>query len=419
MESELRREVLPNSDCAEMEAQTLSPRPRDVSGRLKRVLFILRMDPAGKFGSIEEQVLILAREFQRGGSLFLPVYMVPLDKEFAAQFAALGLEHETLDLSRFNLEKLHRLRSLIRRHRIDVVHWNFYDLLRNPYVWSLSVLNFRVQHYFTDHISRPADASAPTSRIECRSIVKRAAAFPYFKMLCVSDFVSSHARRYAGARAERIYYFVNVDRFRPDAEARREVRRTLGVEENTFVIVAVAHLIKDKGIDVLIRAMAESSADMRLWVVGQGPERQHLESLADEFGLRDRVRFLGSRRRVEPLLQAADCLVSPSVWAEAAGLVNLEALACGVPVVASRIGGIPELIDDGRTGILFSPGDHRELAGLLMRLQADEPGRLRMGGAARSTAVERFSPQCLLDEHLDHYRTDRGDPSPSLHLRRT
>ena len=70
---------------------------------------------------------------------------------------------------------------------------------------------------------------------------------------------------------------------------------------------------------------------------------------------------------MEPLLQAADCAVCPSIWSEAAGLVNLEAQACGLPVIARRIGGIPELVEDGRTGFLFTPGDHRELAERLRR----------------------------------------------------
>jgi len=120
-------------------------------------------------------------------------------------------------------------------------------------------------------------------------------------------------------------------------------------------------------------------------------------------GLGSRVRFLGSQRNVEPFIQAADCALCPSVWAEAAGLVNLEAMACGLPVVASRIGGIPEFVEDGRTGFLFTPGDHRELAEWIHQLCDDPELRQRMGQEARSNAIRRYSTQGLLAEHLGIY----------------
>ncbi len=95
------------------------------------------------------------------------------------------------------------------------------------------------------------------------------------------------------------------------------------------------------------------------------------------------MQFLGPRRHVEAFMQASDCLICPSVWAEAVGLVNLEAMASGLPVIASRIGGIPEYVEDGRTGFLFAPGDHRELVGCLNRLLSDQPGRQAMSQNAR------------------------------------
>ena len=85
-------------------------------------------------------------------------------------------------------------------------------------------------------------------------------------------------------------------------------------------------------------------------------------------------------------------------------MVNIEALACGLPVVASRIGGIPELIADGRTGFLFAPGDPQELADRIQRLTSDEPLRRRMGQEARSDAVERFSTQSQIGLYLALYR---------------
>ncbi len=101
-------------------------------------------------------------------------------------------------------------------------------------------------------------------------------------------------------------------------------------------------------------------------------------------------------------MQAADAFVCPSRWAEAAGLVNIEAQACGLPVLASRIGGIPEYVMDGRTGVLFPPGDDEALAAAVRRLTG-RPGALAATWAARpaSSAVGRFSAAARIDDYLE------------------
>jgi glycosyltransferase involved in cell wall biosynthesis len=92
------------------------------------------------------------------------------------------------------------------------------------------------------------------------------------------------------------------------------------------------------------------------------------------------------------------------LWSEAASLVNLEGLAAGLPVVASRVGGIPEYVEDGHTGFLFPPGDDAALADCLARLRDDPALRLRLGEQARAAAVERFSPHSRLADFLNLYR---------------
>jgi hypothetical protein len=150
--------------------------PWSEAGRLKRVLFVLRLDPAGKFGSLEEEALTLARSFRERGSLFLPMYLRPLDSVSVDQYAREGLEVEAMDLARFDLRALRRLFGLIERHRIEVVHWTFYHPLFNGYLWALAVLKPRVEHYFTDHISRPAEALAANRRGRWKAGLKRALA---------------------------------------------------------------------------------------------------------------------------------------------------------------------------------------------------------------------------------------------------
>jgi glycosyltransferase involved in cell wall biosynthesis len=371
------------------------------------VLYVLGVDPTKKFGSMEEQALTLARAFRDRGSLFLPVFMSPLDIETADQYENEGLSVEALDLSHFRFGALRRLRQLVRRNRIEIIHWNLYDPLINIYLWLLLILNPRVRHHFTDHSSRQMAGPGKDDAVNVKTILQIPLALPYSKFLCVSDYVLAQLKKRHRPHLERISYFVNTERFQPDACAGREQREALG-QGPEFVGLVVAQLVKGKGVDVALRALLEVPENVVLWIIGEGPELANLQSLARELNLGPRARFLGPQRRVEPFMQAADCIICPSVWGEAMGLVNLEGMACGLPVVASRTGGIPEFVEDGKSGYLFTPGDHHELAARLVRLLRDEPGVRLLRRNCRTVALERFSAQSQLGEFLSLYQAESG-----------
>ena len=363
------------------------------------MLYAAHLDPSRKFGSMEEQAFLLASAFRERGGLFLPVLAGPPEPVGLALYRGAGLDFAALDLSRFRPGTLLRLLTLTARHRIEVVDWNFLAPLTNGYVWALSVLAPWVEHTFTDHNSREGGAGRGFKRVK-KVLLRR-----YRRVVAVSGFVADCLRGQGIWPAPDCrLHFVNTDRFTPDPAAGAEVRRRLGAGDR-FVLLAVAQLIRAKGIDVAVRALARLPEPAELWVVGDGDQLAALEALAGELGVRGRVRFLGLQSRVEPYMQAADALVCPSRWAEAAGLVNIEAQACGLPVLASRIGGIPEYVMDGRTGLLFPPGDDAALAAAARRL-TDDPGRRRdMGRAARELAVGRFSAAARIGDYLDLYRS--------------
>jgi glycosyltransferase involved in cell wall biosynthesis len=388
-------------------------RPRGAApiGRLKRVLFAMDLNPGEKFPTIAEHALTLARAFRDEGSLFLPLYVPPLSEALVSRHAEDGIRVESLDLRSYRTATLRRLLGLIRDGRIEVVHWNFYHPLLNSYVWLLTALAPRVEHYFTDHISRLADVASGGAGAAWKGRLKRPLLRRYRRALCVSRYIADEMRRRGWPDPRVVYNFVNVERYRPDPDGRREVRRSMGVEAR-FVALTVAYLIPAKGVDVAVRSMAALPEHVALWVVGGGPERENLEALARQLGLGSRVTFLGAPPTIVPFMQAADCFLCPSLWKEAAGSVNIEALACGLPVVASRIGGIPEFVEEGRTGLLFAPGDSAELADRIRRLAEDPPLRDRMGREARAAAAERYSAGRLLAEHLACYRVPRRDGGP-------
>ena len=365
-----------------------------------RVLYLTDLAPSDKFGSMEEQILELARACKAGGGLLLPVFGGEPAPPVVAQYRAAGLDVEGMSLHHLSAGTLLRLLRLVRDNGISIVHWNFYSPI-NPYVWLLSVLAPGLMHLRTDHTSRTVPLPAAPSG--AKRFVKQVLFRRYQKVLCVSDFVATCLEHQGTwSHVSRCTYFVNTDRFTPRADVRQQLRARFGADE-TFVLLFVAQLIPEKGGEVAIRALTELPTVVTLWIVGDGADRDRLVALSGALGLESRVRFFGNQRNVEPYMQASDAFACPSIWGEAAGLVNLEALASGLPVVASDIGGIPEFIDDERNGLLFTPGDHHGLARQVRRLLLDPELSQRLSRSARSDAVAQFSIERRMPEYVDAY----------------
>jgi len=205
--------------------------------------------------------------------------------------------------------------------------------------------------------------------------------------VAVSEFMLSTMR--AGPHAgltRRIYNGVDPRSFAP-AEGGG------GSDAGLVTIGSVGRLRPGKGMDCLIRAFAQLRTQLpaRLVLAGDGPARARLELLVRELGLQEDVEFLGWVMDVAEHWRGCDIAVfPPDRWPEPFGLAALEAMACGKPVVASRIGALPEIVVDGDTGHFVSPGDVDELAAALARYAADPELRHRHGAAGRRRAIEVF-----------------------------
>ena len=371
--------------------------------RLKRVLFAIALHPSDKFGSLEAQILALARAFKERGGLFLPLFISPMGPKAAADYDAGGLEAANLDLSYFNWTTLVCLIRLIRRHRIEIVHWNFYSPY-NWYIWSLTFLTPAVRHYITDHGSRELPLRISTGIVKIT--VKKVLVRRYAKVLGISNFVRDCLRsEETWSDVSLWHYFVSTERFRPDSLESARLRKDLDAGDR-FVALVVAQLIKGKGVEVAVRALVELPRNVILWIVGTGEESGPLQELCRSLSLGERVTFLGLQWDVAPYMQAADCLVCPSVWGEAVGLVILEGLSSGLPVIASKVGGIPEFIAEGKTGFLFPAGDHHSLAERIRRLQRDPEVCRRMGAEARMAVLREFSLEKRVGEYLRLYASE-------------
>ncbi len=192
---------------------------------------------------------------------------------------------------------------------------------------------------------------------------------------------------------------------------RAAVRANLGLRPDQFAVLTLAQLMHRKGLDVLLRAAARVAApSVVLLLAGDGPEAVPLRQLATALQLGDAVRFLGRRDDPGDLLAACDLFVLPS-RAEGLGVAALEALGAARPVIATRVGGLGEVIRDGECGLLVPPDDVDALATAIARLHADAALRARLAAAGPARLDQGFRPHQYVDRHVQLYR-DVLDAAP-------
>ncbi len=211
------------------------------------------------------------------------------------------------------------------------------------------------------------------------------------RITCVSQQVDDFVVQQVGIPRDKTVVIPNgidlqdFDRLHTDQEARSR----LNLPSEAPLIGTVTRLNPVKRLDVLLQAVA-SLCDVHVVIVGKGPERARLETMVEQLCLVDRVHFVGHQQDVRPWLAILDVFVLPSDW-EGMSNALLEAMAARLPVVATAIGGTPEVVVDGVTGLLVPPRDPGALAEAITRLLRDHDLRVRMGQAGRERVERRFS----------------------------
>jgi glycosyltransferase involved in cell wall biosynthesis len=210
--------------------------------------------------------------------------------------------------------------------------------------------------------------------------------------VAVSKFVASRLQARFRVPAAKIVVIPNAAK--TDAMASPVPRSVLAPDDGTPVVLTVARLDGQKGITHLLDAIS-AMPRASFAIAGDGPNRAALEARAASLGLNDRVRFLGHRQDVPSLLAASDLFVLPSLY-EGLPLSVLEAMAAGVPVIATAIGGTDEVVRDGETGTLVQPADAGALASAIARTLADRERASRLALAARSLVAREYSVPAMV-----------------------
>src|ERR1035437_2627843 len=207
-----------------------------------------------------------------------------------------------------------------------------------------------------------------------------------------------------GCNSSVIYNGIDLTQPRPAAD-RAAAKTAFGIRAGSPVIGSVGSLSEQKGHSHLIRALPlirSRMPDACLLLVGSGPDDAALAKLAQDSGCGDAVRFIGERENVSECIHAMDVFAFPSI-AEGFGLALAEAMACGVPVVASAVGGVPEVVTDGVSGLLVPPEDHVALAAATLRLLSDHELAHKLSAEALGMVSENFAMEKMTRQVSDLY----------------
>lgn len=219
----------------------------------------------------------------------------------------------------------------------------------------------------------------------------------------VSADIASHLGRRRGARRKVEVLYLGIGDPPGVERDRAIVRAALGVGEDERLVVTASRLAPQKALGLMLEALAAVDVPFVLAVLGTGPQEGELRAAAERHGIAERVRWLGFRRDVADYIAAGDVFCLSSVW-EGVPLAAQEAILLGAPVVATAVGGMPELVEDAVTGRLVPPRDPPALAAALRQVLSSEPLRKTFADEARERLRERFDTGRMLERLAAEYR---------------
>lgn len=349
-------------------------------------------------GGQERVALDLAKLQRAAGHRVLAVSLAELPEgPMASAFEAAGVTTHTIPKRgpSFDPSLAVRLAGYLSRARVDIVHTHNPQAL--VYGAPAATL-FRAGCVHTKHGVNPDPAR--------RMWLRRAASAMVDAYVAVTPTLARMAVERRECDPTQLHVIPNgIDtmRFLPDSEARRRVRTELSIPDEAWVVGTVGRLSPEKNQALLIEAMAKLlDATRRLVLVGDGSERERLQSLARATGKPSLVHFTGARKDPEACLAAFDAFALTSDT-EGLPLGLLEAMAVGVPVVATAVGGVPDVVEPGLTGALVARGDRDGLTAELTRLATHPVAALEAARAARRMVLERHSTEHMVSTYESLY----------------
>ncbi len=348
-------------------------------------------------GGITSYILTLGHSLVKSGH---KVWVGSSGGDCVLRLEAAGIQHVKLDIRTKSevhpklLLSLPALVKLVQKEKIDIIH-----------------AQTRVTQVMGHWLGWITDVKMVTT---CHGFFKPRwfrKTFPCWgsAVIAISNPVAQHLNVDFGVSQHQIYLIPNgidLECFvLTNEERRRAARQGLDIKGGVPTIGIIARLSDVKGIDILIKAMPfilNKIPSAQLMIVGQGPEESNLKKLTQDLILSSKIHFINTTGQTQDILPAFDVFVMPSLM-EGLGLSVMEAQACGIPVVASRVGGLFDLIEDGENGHLVEPKDPLGLAQRIVEVLRHPDHAAMLAGRARSNIEKYFSAQLMAGKTLEVY----------------
>lgn len=366
------------------------------------VVFLLDSAPS-TWTSQEDRHLRLCQALIRKGVQPILVFSRPLRPDIESRLRSSGAEIEAIDYSQGIAHYWRSLRRLVKKFSVSTAHIIFFDYF-SAVPWIARLCGIPVVIYEMQNSGEVRATSWKRWLLRIRTKVMTSAVT---RVIAISEFVKRQLVA-AGVPARKIvvrYLGVDTKRFIVNRQAREQWVERFSIRPDELILSTVSYLRPFKNPHVLVetfKELAERTVPATLFVAGDGDLLPDLKNLAERLGVAQRIHWLGNVTDPMTLLQASDIFLLASVG-EAFGLVLAEAMACGVAVVGSRSGSIPEVVEEPRTGLLATPLDPVAFAGAVESLAKDALLRRKMGLQGRERVQQHFTVDLAVQRTIQIY----------------
>ncbi|ACX51280.1 glycosyl transferase group 1 [Ammonifex degensii KC4] len=362
---------------------------------------VLHVIGGGEFGGAEKHILTLFRAFDPREVQMEVVCLFPAP--FAELAREAGMRVEVLPMaSKFDLRVVRRLRQLLTKGGYDLLHTHG---VRANFLGRLAAWPWPGPVVTTVHSRLAQDYPHWWDR-KINLLIEKWTSSRTDHFIAVSRFLAESLVQEGIARDKITVVYNGIELPLPSSSSGKSFRATWGVPPDVPLVATVGRLHPVKGHRYFLEAAAEVRRELpeaRFAVIGTGPERRELEELAYRLGIEDSVIFTGFLPEVTSCYPEFDLLVLASLM-EGFGLVVLEALALGTPVVATRVGGVPEVVREGETGLLVPPADAQALARAIIWMLEHRDRAQEMAARGKEMVAREFSSTRMAKDTLEVYR---------------
>jgi glycosyltransferase involved in cell wall biosynthesis len=379
-----------------------------LNGRARTLMSVFGLEPK-RIGGTEMFARELSKQLAERGWLSVLCFLSEPKDEVRAFLSLPNVSFESLPNStNGNFAARMNLMGLMAKHHPQILHLHYVSFI-SLYPWAARLKSVP-KVFFTDHHSRPEGYQLSVAPV-WKQTAARMIGSPFTKVICVSDYGYRCMTSVGLLRRDRyqmIYNGVDLSRVATDDSAGQRFRQRFSIPEDRQVVMQVSWMIPEKGISDFLkmaRSIATQRQDVQFVLVGDGAYREQYMKDAEAMGLGDRITLTGVID--DPfgagVFHAADVVCQFSRWEEVFGWMIAEAMAHAKPVVATRVGGIPELIGDGVSGYLVDRGDTEAMSQRVLELLDDRGLRIRMGEAGRATVKTKFNLQRNVSQLIEAY----------------